>query len=226
MRLHRFYYHSIPQDGRFTVSDKRLLHQWRNVFRFRAGDTVVLFPGEGHEFVSTFAEIDKTHAILSVGETRDALVQMTPITLFPALIKKDNLEWIFQKGTELGVRRFVPMRTERSEKKGFNDERAQKIIIEAAEQSGWGVIPELERMQTLKDIVATEKSLVAFDAGGVPFARTAPEDGAGLLIGPEGGFSPTELELFRANNIPISSLGPSTLRAETAAIVAAAMALL
>lgn len=220
MRLHRFYYKDIPQGERFSVFDKALLHQWRNVFRFHDGDTVILFSDDGRDCVATFSELSKSRAILAIRETRNALMQKRPVTLFPALTKKDRMEWVLQKCTELGVTRFVPVLTERSEKKGFNMTRAQKIIIEAAEQSGWGMIPELAHPQTLRDVVAKEKNLVACDGSGTPLIHTVDDSGTGLLIGPEGGFSPAELELFRGNNIPIHTLGPSTLRAETAAIVA------
>ena len=229
MRIHRFYGDVQPSQGSFTVTENELIHQWKNVFRFRSGDRIVLFSGDGHEYLVEFLILEKKHASLTVVEKRSALMRTRNLTLYPALIKKDNLEWILQKCTELGVSKFIPILTERSEKKNFNRERAQKILVEATEQSGWGAIPELGKLESLEDIVSKKENLIAFDGSGAAFNAQdfkTKINSLGVLIGPEGGFSQNELELFKKNSIPTYSLGKQTLRAETAAVAIASLLLL
>lgn len=221
MRLHRFYINTLPTGKTFTIAHAGLIHQWRNVFRLRAGDSIIIFSGDGNEYECAFSALEKQSARLSVKKQRPALMRRRVVTLFPALIKKDKLEWIFQKATEIGIARFVPILTERSEKRSFNRERSCKILIEATEQSGWGTVPVLEQTITLHEALARPDCLAALDGRGMPLDPAYALKTSGILIGPEGGFSDAEIERFRARGIPIYSLGPSTLRAETAAIVAA-----
>jgi 16S rRNA (uracil1498-N3)-methyltransferase len=162
-----------------------------------------------------------------------------------ALIKKDNFEWVLEKCTELGVSRFVPIMAERSEKKNIDIERAKRIIKEACEQCGRGDLPELLEIKNLDEILS-EENLITFDGDGeklqsrkfsevLGFPDVAYDATSGqtirklpalsLLIGPEGGWSDRELAKFKEKNMPIYSLGNLTLRAETAAIVAAALLL-
>lgn len=227
--MHRFFLQQGPSGGQFSVDDIPLIHQWKNVFRFTSGDRVVLFPGDGREYVARLDSLDKKRAVLTIEEERPALMQQVPLSIFSALIKKDNLEWVFQKGTEIGITRFAPILTARSEKKSFNFERGKKIITEAAEQSGWGAVPVLDEQRTLAEVVSSTVGLVAFDASGEILTEGVVQQirgSSGILIGPEGGFSPEELALFNKNDISVYSLGKQTLRAETAAIAIAAKILL
>jgi 16S rRNA (uracil1498-N3)-methyltransferase len=145
-----------------------------------------------------------------------------------ALIKKDNFELVLEKATELGVTRIVPVQCARSEKKGLNYERVQKILREASEQSGRATVP------IISEIISAEKlpseGLVVFDPRGEKFAReffaaghTSP---ISVAIGPEGGFTDDEIALFHVRNTPVVSTGPQILRAETAAVVALTLILI
>ncbi|MFZ2303875.1 MAG: RsmE family RNA methyltransferase [Minisyncoccia bacterium] len=231
MRLHRFFVEEkIPKAGEFSVANETLLNQWRNVLRMEGGSRVILFFGDGSEslceFVSPTGKIGKKSALLKVIETKKGLVPEREVTLYLALIKKDNFELVLEKATELGVSHIVPVQAGRSEKKGVNYERAEKILREASEQSGRVTVPAIE------EIISVEKlpsDVVVFDPRGKISAReyftkntTAP---VSLLIGPEGGFTDAEMESFHLRNIPIVSTGPQILRAETAVIVALTLAL-
>lgn len=227
MRLHRFFVEGeIPQTGEFSVTNENLLNQWRNVLRFDAGDKVLLFDGRGDEFLCEFISLSKKSAALKVLERKAGQKPAREITLCMALIKKDNFELVLEKATELGVSHIVLVQADRSEKKGVNYERAQKIVREASEQSGLATVP------TVSEVISVEKlpdDVVVFDPRGELPAReyftahtTAP---VSILIGPEGGFTDAEIESFHARNIPIVTTGPQILRAETAAIVALALAL-
>lgn len=228
MKVHRFFVSESLEGDAAAITDAALLHQWRNVFRLKAGDTVILFDGKGGEYLAGILKIGKEEALLSLSERLPGAAISKNLWLFMAIPKKDKFEWAVEKTTELGVSHIVPLISERAEKKGLNETRLRKIIIEASEQSGRTVLPMLHGAFALGE--ATEKHrfpLVAFDPEGVPFdVKTAWSAGTlGIFIGPEGGWSENELALFKEKNIPIVSMGPLTLRAETAAIAATALAL-
>lgn len=216
-----------------SLTNPELLHQMSKVFRFKAGDIVILFDGTGRENVCEITLLTKKEAEFAVKERREGLVPpVQKVTLYLSLIKKDNFEWVLQKGTELGVSRFVPIISERSEKKDINMERARKIVIEATEQSGWACVPELSEpismVSLLEKSEVPPQTLVAFHTEGAPFQKSflADKKELGVLIGPEGGFSEKEIALFKSKNIPIYSLGNQTLRAETAGVATASLLLL
>jgi 16S rRNA (uracil1498-N3)-methyltransferase len=249
MRLHRFF--SAEQittkvesrdqnDTSDLITQKLATDQWRRVFRFGPGDRVIIFDGSGKDYICEIKEYkgenksggDET--VLRVLETRENNVKpIRDVSLYAAVVKKDTFEWITEKATELGVSSVVPVMAERSEKKNINKERLEKISIEASEQSGRGTIPNISSIVDFADAVAEASSemnqgekrraTVAFDPSGVKFSRdNFPAGDVAVFVGPEGGWSPDELKAFEARSIPIFSLGPQILRAETAVVAALA----
>lgn len=227
MKLHRFFIEEkIPASGEFSVTNETLLNQWRNVLRMEESDKVILFGGSGDESLCEFVSLSKKNASLKLLETKKGLVPSREVTLYLALIKKDNFEFALEKATELGVSRVVPVQAGRSEKKGVNYERAQKILREASEQSGRATVPTISETISVKEL---PNDVVVFDPRGQISAReyfakhtTLP---VSLFIGPEGGFTDAEVELFHTRDIPIVTTGTQILRAETAVIVALTLAL-
>lgn len=231
MRLHRFYIDQIiGHNTHLTTSLETLLHQWMKVFRLREGDEIVIFDGTGVEFHARFTELHKAKAVLEIiGEAKNAYVPTKEVYLFAAIIKKDNFEWIVEKATEIGVSHIVPLLCERTEKKDVNHERITKIAVEAAEQSGRGTVPHIYKPVTLIDSLNIFKDVesVVCDFNGETFqSAVAHKDRVGIYIGPEGGWSDAERELFVSQNVKSVSLGEQVLRAETAAISACALLLL
>lgn len=223
MRLHRFYINKkLNNDSQLTIDDQGLIHQLRNVFRYGVGDMVVLFDGNGNDYICEIISLDKKEAEVKITEKKKGITPDKEVWLFFSLIKKDNAELILQKCTELGVSNFVPIISERSEKKDLNIERARKILIEASEQCGRSDIPKLHEVSSLSEVIekySKKINLIAFDSSGTQNSKLKTENfPVGLLVGPEGGFTDDELEIFKQNNIPVYSLGKLTLRAETAAI--------
>lgn len=231
MRIHRFFISQVlPREGEFVVSDKNLLNQWRNVLRMGEGEELVAFDGLGDEALCEFRALAAKSATLLVKERRAGLVPAREVTLFISLIKRDNLEFVLEKATELGVLRIVPIEAARSEKKGINRERSEKILREATEQSGRATVPILDDEISFQNIFKKyQMSLVAFDPRGEKSAReyfnTNTAGPVGVVTGPEGGFTEDELALFSAHGIPLVATGHTILRAETAAIVALTLAL-
>jgi len=235
MRLHRFYIDpkesSLEKIHQNFISSSELLHQWKKVFRFSQGDKVLLFDGTGFEYEAEIISLNNKEAEVKILNTIDRR-QKAPkeVWLFAALIKKDNFEWIVQKATELGVSHIVPVISERSEKKGLNMERATKILIEACEQSGRVTLPTIAEPRELKEViqdVTQDIKAFVFDPSGETFSvSAASHKSVGLFIGPEGGWSDPELELFKAAGYSIYSIGSQILRAETAAVAVASLVLI
>lgn len=226
MRFHRFYIdHTLRVGDQVFIQEERLLNQWLRVFRYTKGDRVIIFNGLGKEFLGELSDIEGKQGIyLKVLEEKEGIVPSKNITLYQSLVKKDNMEWIVEKATELGVSRIVPLISERSEKKGFNEERAKKIAIEASEQSRRIGIPSLGEVLSLEQTLRTATGeKIAFHTSPNPLLTNEREyQNISIFIGPEGGWTENEISLFVENGVQLLSLGPLILRAETAAIVALA----
>lgn len=242
MRLHRFYINEkIGSKKELVIDSTSIVNQITRVLRLDAGDKVIVFDGSGNDFeCEILPEVTLSRAgrekPRGADQLRLAVHNVRPsqymperkIILYQAIIKKDKFEWVVEKATELGVTDIVPVITERSEKKDLNMERLNKIAIEASEQCGRGDISVVHSARlNLKEVFVNpivkdgSKSItgLAFHTNGT--ARLNLKEGSlAVFIGPEGGWSPSELEMFHNNKIQICSLGNQVLRAETAAIVA------
>jgi 16S rRNA (uracil1498-N3)-methyltransferase len=233
MRLHRFFIEERIEDKkRITVFEKELVHQWKNVFRLKEGNEVILLDNSGFEYFAVITSLKKDEAELEiVNVEKNTDIPLIKIHLFLALIKKERFEWALEKGTEIGISSFTPIITDRIKSKNINLglERGKKIMKEAAEQSGRGLLPNFSLTLELEKVLSENGSnFIAFDPSGEKFTKEkikVPGE-VGVLIGPEGGWSEKELELFREKNIPIYKLGGQILRAETAAMTVSAILLL
>jgi len=232
MRVHRFFVDEPLRSGEeVVIHSPEITHQWKNVFRFHTGNQVILLDNTGQEFLALIEiisiEITKVRIIEG---SKSKNIPKKEIYLFAALIKKDNFEWILEKGTELGVSHFIPILADRSEKKDINKERGDKIICEAAEQSERGILPKLYEPMTLDVALEAfpEIDHIAFHLDGKKFPKDeyTKEKKLGIHIGPEGGWSEREVELFVEQKIPLYTTGPQVLKAETAAIAVASLLLL
>ncbi len=231
--MHRFF---VPPEAirqgqvRFP---KPAARQMARVLRLRPGDMVAVLDGRGSLYRVILQRVERDEAVGRVVEREDASGEpRVSLALYAALIKGSRFEWIVQKGTELGVARFVPMVTERTVVRDLplsshRMARWERIAQEAAEQCGRARVPQIVEPVTFA--AACQQAATA-DLGLIGWAGESrrslaslftdrPGDVA-LLIGPEGGFTPEEVALARAQGLLPFSLGPRTLRAETAAIVA------
>lgn len=231
MRLHRFFVEqNLPSEGTVVVTDEKVLHQWRNVLRLRAGNEVLLFDGLGADYRCEIVTLEKKEAICVIREVvKNEVTPLRELVLFPALIKKDHFEWLLEKVTELGVSEIQPIVSERTEVKKINIERARDIVKEATEQSGRGNLPRMYDEVSLQKALAERKDvhLIVFDRSGQSFrmGNFPTDQKLGAFIGPEGGWSQGELELLKKHNVSVYSLGTSTLRAETAGVAVTALLL-
>lgn len=201
-----------------------------NVLRLKAGDQVLLFDGASGEWLASIAEIGKKRMTLAVAEQTRPPETIPDLWLAFAPVKRAPVEWLVEKATELGVARLVPVVTARTVVERLRLDRLQSIAIEAAEQCGRTVLPEIAEPAALDAFLKQNdrKLYFADESGGKPAAGAFTPGLATILIGPEGGFTPEERAAVRASpNATAISLGPRILRAETAALasVAAWMAL-
>ena len=229
MRLHRFFVDAPLHEGEMTVDSPALCHQMANVLRLRVGERIILLDGERHEAEGELREISAQRAYLTVQSVRAVSAEPTTfVTLYCAVLKRENFEWVVQKTTEVGVGAIVPLLTDRTVKTGLKMERLQKIAREAAEQSGRGIIPEIHFPISFHDAVkacppAERRLLFHCSPEAIPSARAIPTKHSGSVVcfvGPEGGWSNAEVRLAAEHDFSITSLGALTLRAETAAVVA------
>jgi 16S rRNA (uracil1498-N3)-methyltransferase len=221
MRLHRFIDPSFDlRADTITVTSRELLNQWRNVLRLGQGDAVILSDGRGTEAQAVFTTLHPKEALLTIGNHSTPSREPVQDThLYVALLRRENFEIVVQKATELGVGTIVPLHTARTVKTGFNRTRLEKIILEAAEQSGRTTLP------TLKDPVSLESALTSAPSESYILHLDVPSLAAtahpkALFVGPEGGFTAEEIQEATTHGIRAAALGNLTLRGETAAIVA------
>lgn len=226
MKLHRFYTgDDFALEHYVWVNEPRLVNQWSRVLRFKPGQQLVLFDGLQHDRLYTITEFGKNAVHLELVTDFQRQLPQKKVTLCWSLLKKDKNDWVLQKATELGVSHFVPILAERSEKTGFNQERAHKILVEAAEQCGRSDVPTVRQpllLQTALNELASKMPLLVCEQQDRTRQKPVDYEEFGLLIGPEGGWSQAEKALFTSQELGQLSLGSFTLRAETAAVAAAA----
>ena len=150
MRLHRFYVKQ-PLGEEIVVDDVSTIKQWTRVFRYKAGDLVILFDGHFKDCTYEITSVSAKEVALHLISLKEIPPQDKTLTIYVSVIKKDNFELVVQKCTELGVSRIVPILAEHSEKKNINIERLEIIAKEAAEQCGRGDVPIIEEVVTLSD---------------------------------------------------------------------------
>jgi 16S rRNA (uracil1498-N3)-methyltransferase len=218
----------LAAGARFAASAEQA-HYLVSVMRLGEGDDLLAFNGRDGEWRARLAAAGRRAATLEVvGLVRPQSIG-PDLDLVAALVKRTRLEIIVEKAAELGARRVRLALTERTNVERARVDRLAAIAIEAAEQTGRLDVPAVEAPQKLDALLASwpaDRPLMFCDeAGEAPPALDAlagrPGGPWGVLIGPEGGFSPRERGLIRAlpQAIPVS-LGPRILRADTAAIAA------
>jgi len=204
----------------------------RHVLRLGPGGSVAAFNPRDGEFLCRVSELGRNGGSLSVETRLRPPETEADLWLLFAPIKRLRLDWLIEKGTELGVSAFVPVMTERTQPERLNRDRLGAHAIAAAEQSERLSVPEIRAAERLPKLLAgwdSARQLVVCDetGGGQPIAvalgKLSPGAPAAVLIGPEGGFAQRELDALA--DLPFvthAGLGPRVLRAETAALAALA----
>ena len=198
-----------------------------NVLRLGEGAELLLFDGRSGEWLARIAEAGKKRMALTAERRTREPEAIPDVWLAFAPVKRAQTDWLVEKATELGAAKLVPVMTRRTVAERVKLERLKAIAIEAAEQCGRTVLPEIAEpvaLDRLFDQRDTSRALYfADESGGEPPAAAFKPGPALILVGPEGGFTDEERAAVRSGEraVPIS-LGPRILRAETAALAALA----
>lgn len=237
---------SAPPPGATLRLPDEIARQARDVLRLRPGDSLTLLDGVGGVYLAAIHEVTRREVSVELGPRAEGPANPAPpVTLCLGMLKTARLELALQKGTELGVAAFQPLLTERSvalaeELSAAKRLRYERILVEALEQCGGAWLPELREPLTLEAaFAAIPPGVVALipweEVGARPLRAMLQQEvarrgndavaGVWLFIGPEGGFSAGEVTLAERHGARAVTLGPRVLRAETAALVAAALAL-
>jgi len=224
--LPRLFVRAALAEGVAVALDSGQANYLGNVLRLKEGAELLVFDGQSGEWLAHIAEAGKKRMTLTVERRTRPAEAMPDVWLAFAPVKRAQTDWLVEKATELGAARLIPVMTRRTVAERVKLERLEAIAIEAAEQCGRTVLPEIAEPVTLKQLLAGSGDRTLYfadEAGGEPAAAAFKPGPATILIGPEGGFTDDERAAIRAapNAIAIS-LGPRILRAETAALAALA----
>lgn len=231
----RFFSPSPLTIGQTTaLSENAAAHAIR-VMRLKAGDTLILFSGDGFDYQCALTDIEKKAAYAEV-QSRTAVSNESPlnIRLLQGISSGDRMDYTIQKAVELGITEIFPLMTDRSvtklsgDRAGKRVEHWQGVAIAACEQSGRAVIPPVHAPVTLAQWLGQHETQASLNillnpVGAKRLAQIdKPSCHIHMLIGPEGGLSPGEIALASQNNFQSIVLGPRILRTETAAVTAIA----
>ena len=224
----RLYFSGKIQSDLIAHLLKEQSHYLKDVMRLKVGDTFSIFNSQG-EWKASIQNYEKRAVKIKILEKLRDKKSEKNIWLAFTLIKQNPLSFMIQKGTELGVQKFIPILSERTAVKDINTERVKKIIIESAEQSNRISVPEITKLETLKKFISSfpEKGCLIFcdiNCNKSDFKKILSKKDTGpicILIGPEGDFSGNERKLIAEQKQSQSiSLAQNILRAETAAVAA------
>ncbi|OGO32577.1 MAG: hypothetical protein A2Z29_04220 [Chloroflexi bacterium RBG_16_56_11] len=233
-RMHRFHTDKVDGDTA-SISDAAQLHHLRDVLRLKARDGVALFDGRGNEYEGVISRIDRQKALVKITAAVTPRLKKTKITVACAVPKGSTLDDIIDYLTQLGVDAIVPMMTARvvvrldGGRRESRLERWRKIAASAARQSQRSEFPVIE---AITDIEAVISRAAEFDLRLIPtlsgerrplkdiLAESSPENIL-VMIGPEGDFTPEEVEQARRAGFVPATLGDTVLRVATAAVAVA-----
>ena len=228
MKIHRFIGDFNIKPGSLKLQDKTLLNQFRSVLKLKVGEKIILCDDDMNEGIAEIKEFGKDCIEVEIKEVNiNKNEPERQVILYCSILKRENFELVVQKATEVGVKEIVPIITERTVKLNIRPDRLEKIIKEAAEQSGRGIVPVLHEPRDFDKAISDlskDSFNVFFDQSGESFDKLERLGDIGLVgvwIGPEGGWTDQEIELARGSGFKIINLGKLTLRAETAAILGA-----
>lgn len=227
------------QTAEIIVQDEQYHHMIR-VMRMKEKNQVILVLPDHKAFKAEIKEVleDEVRLKWVADETQSKELPIR-VTIASGLPKGDKLEWIVQKGTELGANAFLPFKSEYAivkwdqKKAAKKQERLSKIAQEAAEQAHRTKVPDVKAVATFNELLQQSSEydfcLVAYEENAKNgemqnfhsvLSRLKPEHTVLIVFGPEGGLSPVEIDQLEKRNFTVCSLGPRILRTETAPLYA------
>lgn len=224
-------YSAVPLCAGESLSlDESARRHVGQVLRLKAGQSITLFDGHGGQFPATIDRIERREIVANIGQ-QEPIEQESPLTthLFQGISKGERMDYAIQKATEIGVTSITPLLCERTvvriEPKRMEKKMAhwQGVAISACEQCGRNQLPEIRPVLSLKEALShAGGSRIVLDPDGDHRLSDLPpnQQAVSLLIGPEGGLSPSELDQANSHEFSRVRIGPRVLRTETATVVA------
>ncbi len=228
--MRKIFVDKISEDNVLTGNDHNHVSV---VLRAKVGDELVLCDGDGYDYRYRITKIDSKNTYLTfIDKTECNAEPSTNVELFVALLKSDKLEWVCQKCTELGLSAITPFISDyvQVKKESVKVERLNKICKEAAQQCGRGKVPVVNQPikfnDMLKKLSQFDNVLFLYEKEGAKLKESCLKKGSvAIIVGSEGGFSASEAnEIVDIGATPIN-LGKRILRAETACVAAATLAM-
>lgn len=226
--------------ARHVTLTEGLAHRVIHVLRMKIGDRAILCDSQGNEWVAEITKLEPNAVSLSLIEPFSSQTELTvSVTLMQGIPKGEKMDFIVQKATELGVQKIVPMFTKRTvvqlspERARSKRERWQRVAISAVEQSGGKIVPEIalpvKFRQAVEEASRADLWLLFYEAADEPLREVLQHfknaNQVVVMVGPEGGFDPSEVSMAQKEGAKVVSLGKRILKTETAAIVAVALTL-
>ncbi|MGI4865470.1 MAG: 16S rRNA (uracil(1498)-N(3))-methyltransferase [Janthinobacterium lividum] len=215
-----------PGQPSYLLPEDESKHAVR-VLRLAPADIVLLVDGQGHSYTAAVAEANPKRCVLRIVSQEFIAPRPTYTHVAVAPTKNlDRMEWLVEKATEVGIERLTFLRCAHSERRELKLERLEKIAISALKQSGQAWLPQLDELTDFTDFMQEIDPATTFIAHLEAGERTALAQVIAaaprccVLIGPEGDFSPAEIELALGRGVRPVTLGASRLRTETAALAA------
>ncbi len=233
MRIPRFYCPELPLQNASVVLPPAAHRHAVQVLRLKVGAKIHLFDGKGLEFEASLNDVQKrqSSAQLLTQVTVDTESSIES-TLIQGVSRGERMDYAIQKAVELGVNRVIPVMTARCNVNLSGERRTKKqmhwqgIIVSACEQSGRSVLPQLEEVDNLENILLRQdlgQGIVLDPMANQGFNALSQASSVSLLIGPEGGLTEEEINLAVNSGFNALRFGPRILRTETAAIAALAV---
>jgi len=231
----------VPKEavkGNKILVEGKEAHHILDVMRLKESDKVVTFDGTGKEYAGFIKEIRRKSVLIEIIETRTpSSKEGSKITLIQAIPKKERMDYIVEKATELGVSSIIPILTERTvpewddKKKRVNVERWSALAKEASKQCGRYDLPAIDRVKTFAEGITDSDHydlalMAALSDDAVPLKEALRGFTGGeiaVAIGPEGDFTPDEIARAKEADFKLVSLGPRVLKSDTAGLAALAM---
>ena len=230
MALPFFYAGKVSSPGTLLVLDEATARHVTQVLRMRKGDRLYITDGKGKKLTVTIQEQHKKECSVYVEEELDVPVQRPRVTIAISLVKNTSrFEWFLEKAAETGISSIVPLICERTENTRFRMERMKHILVSAMLQSRQCWLPELPEPVRFTDWISRAEGVHKYIAHCLDTVKTGLAGTAGLTgdkvvcIGPEGDFTPAEVNSALVQGFTPVRLGNTRLRTETAGIAAAVL---
>ena len=228
MSIPYFYQQELIASGAFILNEETSKHCIQ-VLRMKAGETLHLTDGKGGLCKAIITNEHKRNCEVNIVESTFQDYKGRKVSIAISLLKNANrLEWFLEKATELGITEIIPLLCQRTEKQQFRFDRMNQLLISAMLQSQQTWLPILHQPTKLEEVINSSvhsQKLIAHCEEGTKQSINELKiaNNVQILIGPEGDFSPLEINLALQNGYSPTSLGNTRLRTETAGIVAATL---